>query len=159
MRWLTLALLAALVAACDRDRVERLEEGVSTEADVRQQFGEPEAVWNEANGSRTFEYNRQPEGRRNYMITIGPNGRMTALRQVLNADNFRRVVPGMGTGDVRQLLGRPAKVTPYTLANETAWDWRYTQPPNTAMVFAVWFDPAGRVKRTTTAPDPQAPEI
>jgi hypothetical protein len=51
-----------------------LEEGVSTEQDVRARFGAPETIWNEPNGDRTFEYPRQPAGHANYMISIGPTG-------------------------------------------------------------------------------------
>ncbi len=39
------ALLALLaLAGCDQRRIEKLEEGVSTEADVRARFGQPENV-------------------------------------------------------------------------------------------------------------------
>ena len=82
---------------------------------------------------------------------------MTALRQVLNPANFARVQPGMMMEDVRRLLGKPMKKTPYALKNEIAWDWRYMQPPNTSMVFTVWFTRL-RVLRTSSAPDPEAPE-
>jgi outer membrane protein assembly factor BamE (lipoprotein component of BamABCDE complex) len=105
-----------------------------------------------------LEYNRQPAGTQNYMITIGPDGRMTALRQVLNPRTFAQVQPGMAAAAVRRMLGKPMKITPYALKQETAWDWRYLEPPNTAMVFTVWFDAQDRVVRTSSAPDPEAPE-
>ena len=92
-------------------------------------------------GERIFEYNRQPWGHQNYMISIGPDGKMTALRQILNPNNFAKVQPGMMMEDVRKLLGKPMKQTPYPLKNEVAWDWRYLEPPNTSMVFTVWFNP------------------
>jgi hypothetical protein len=84
------SLLAGLLAlvGCDQQRIEKLEEGVATEADVRQQFGEPQAVYNDADGSRTFEYSRQPEGQVAYMLTLGPDGKMSALRQVLTRSQF-----------------------------------------------------------------------
>ena len=85
-------------------RSRELEEGVSTEQDVRARFGEPEQVWQEADGSRTLEYNRQPAGRRNYMITIGTDGKMSALRQVLAPHHFAKVQPGMTQEQVRRLL-------------------------------------------------------
>ena len=155
-----LAAVAAALAltACDPQRISELEEGVATEADVRAKFGPPEQVWDGPGGDKIFEYNRQPAGQKNYMITIGPDGRMSALRQVLNPGNFARIQPGMMMEDVRKLLGKPAKVTPYALKNETAWDWRYLEPPNTAMVFSVWFNPDMRVLRSGSAPDPQATE-
>ncbi|MFC5498291.1 outer membrane protein assembly factor BamE [Caenimonas terrae] len=149
---------ALLLAACDPQRISELEEGVATEADVRARFGQPEQIWDGPGGARILEYDRQPAGQKNYMITIGPDGRMSALRQVLHPGNFALVQPGMALEDVRKLLGRPAKITPYPLKDETAWDWRYLEPPNTPMVFSVWFNPDMRVLRSASAPDPQAPE-
>ena len=155
-----IAGISALLAlwGCDPQRIKELEEGVSTEADVRARFGNPENVWDGPGGERIFEYNRQPAGHQNYMISIGPEGKMTALRQVLNPVNFGKVQPGMMMEDVRKMLGKPMKQTPYALKNEIAWDWRYMQPPNTSMVFTVWFNPDMRVLRTSTAPDPEATE-
>lgn len=151
-----IALLA--LAACDPRRIGELEEGVSTEADVRQRFGQPEQVWEGTAGERIFEYNRQPSGHQNYMIGIAPDGRMSSLRQVLNPSTFAKVRPGMPMEDVRRMLGKPMKKTPYALKNEIAWDWRYMEPPNQSLVFTVWFNPEMRVLRTGSAPDPEAIE-
>ena len=152
------ALAALLLTGCDPQRISELEEGVATEADVRARFGQPEQVWDGAGGAKILEYNRQPAGQKNYMITIGPDGRMSALQQVLNPSNFARVKPGMMMEEVRRILGKPARITPFPLKNEFAWDWRYLEPPTTAMVFTVWFNPDQRVNRTSFAPDPQAME-
>lgn len=144
--------LTALLAACDPQRISELEEGVATEADVRARFGEPEAVYAEENGSRTFEYPRQPAGQVNYMITVGPDGKMSALRQVLKPVNFEKIVPGWDKSQVRRLLGRPAKTVRYALKNEEVWDWRFVdnQLPK---LFSVSFDPDGRVVSSATADD------
>lgn len=141
------------LAACDSRNIAELEEGVATEADVRARFGEPEKIWSAADmattpmpgaagapGAKTLEYNRQPEGMVNYMITIGADGKMSALRQVLNPQTFAKVLPGMPMETVRKLLGKPMKITPYALKQQTSYDWRYLNPPNTAMVFTVVFD-------------------
>ena len=153
-------MLASLLvlAACDAQRISELEEGVATEADVRARFGEPEKVWDAPGGARIFEYNRQPAGQRNYMITVGPDGRMSALRQVLTPANFAKVMPGMRLDEVRRLLGRPAKVTPFERKREVHADWRYLDAPNTSMVFTAIFSPDDRVMRTLTVPDPEANE-
>lgn len=139
--------LLALVG-CDEQRIRELEEDVSTEADVRDRFGVPENTWPEADGSRTLEYNRQPAGHQNYMITIGPDGTMTALRQVVAPHTFDRVQAGMTEQEVRRMLGKPAKRVTYALKRETDWDWRYIDPPSTEMLFTVTFDQGGRVLRT-----------
>jgi len=156
MGWLAagagLAGLLALLAGCDPQRIDRLEEGVSTEADVRAQFGEPEAVWDVPDG-RVLEYNRQPAGQKNYMITIGADGKMSALRQVLTPENFARVQPGMPMEDLRRLLGKPAKVTRYALKQETEWEWRWLQPPDTAMVFTAVLNDQQYVLRSGSSPD------
>lgn len=152
------AALAMLLAGCDPQRISELEEGVATEADVRARFGQPEQVWDGPNGAKILEYNRQPAGRKNYMITIEGDGRMSALRQVLTPANFARIQPGMMMEEVRKILGKPAKAVTYSLKNETAWDWRYLEPPNTPLVFTVWFNPDMRVLRSTTGPDPEAME-
>ena len=147
-----ISLLAGLVG-CDPQRIAELEEGVATEADVRARFGEPEKIWDAADmaklplpgaaaapGARTFEYNRQPAGNVNYMITIGPDGKMSALRQVLAPQNFAQVLPGMPMETVRKMLGKPLKVTPYVLQQTVHYDWRYLNPPTTTMIFTVVFD-------------------
>lgn len=155
-----LALLLGL-AGCDQQRINELQEGVATEADVRARFGEPEKIWEAQDmvslpfagvaaesGARTFEYSRQPAGTVNYMITIGPDGKMSALRQVLTPQNFARVAAGMSMEQVRKMLGKPMKVTTYALKQETHYDWRYLNPPNTPMIFTAVMDPDLRVLRT-----------
>lgn len=145
-------ILVAVITGCDVQRIEQLEEGVATEADVRAQFGEPAAVYPEPGGSRTLEYPRQPEGQRNYMITIGPDGKMTALRQVLKQADFDKVSPGLDKAQVRRLLGRPARTQVFELKREEVWDWRYLDGQE-ARVFSVVFDPDGRVLRSASTLD------
>jgi hypothetical protein len=153
-----MGLMSSLLAlvACDAQRISELEEGVATEADVRTRFGEPEKVWDAPNGGRTFEYSRQPAGHKNYMITIGTDGKMSALRQVLTADNFAKVQSGMMMEDVRKLLGKPMKVTPYALKNETHYDWRYLDGVNASdsKIFTVVFNADLRVVSTGSTRDP-----
>ena len=74
------------------------------------------------------------------MITIGQDGKMTALRQVLAPQNFAQVLPGMPMETVRKMLGKPMKITPYSLQQTSHYDWRYLNPPTTAMIFTVVFD-------------------
>ena len=156
-----MGLLSALLAlvGCDPARVSELEEGVATEADVRAKFGEPEQVWEGPAGTRTFEYNRQPEGQVNYMITIGADGKMSALRQVLTPANFALVLPGMTMEQVRKMLGKPMKVTPLALKRETHYEWRYSDGPNTPRIFRVEFDQDLRVLRTGSVVDERQPGI
>ena len=143
-----------LLGGCDRERIARLEEGISTEADVRQQFGEPVTVTVQADGSRLMEYPRQPEGWTNYFIGIGADGKMNSLRQVLTETNFAKVEPGMDRLQVRALLGRPAREQVFALKNEEVWDWRF-KPQQASRLFSVTFDGDGRVLRSALGDDPR----
>lgn len=149
-------MAALLLAACDPQNISELEEGVSTEADVRERFGAPEAVWEGPDGAQIYEYNRQPAGHRNYMITIGADGRMSALRQVLTPANFAQVQPGMPMEAVRRMLGKPMQITPYDLKRESHYDWRYLDGPNEsdAKIFTVVFDSDLKVVSTGSSIDP-----
>ena len=140
-----------LLAGCDEQRIKELEEGLSTEVDVRDRFGVPEYIWQEPEGSRTLAYNRQPAGERNYMITIGTDGKMSALRQVLTPQNFEKILPGMTQEQVRRMLGKPSKMVPYELKKEIEWDWNWIDPPTRKMLFTVVFGPDLLVKKSYSA--------
>lgn len=144
------ALALLTLSGCDPQKIAELEEGVATEAQVRERFGAPERVWPEEGGARTFEYNRQPAGTRNYMITIGADGIMSALRQVLAPHHFAKVEPGMGEEQVRRLLGRPARVVPYALQQHTEWYWNWADGAR-QMEHTVVFDASGKVVRSASA--------
>ncbi len=146
--------LTALMAGCDPQRVEKLEEGVSTEVEVRKQFGDPVTITVEPDGSKTMDYPRQPEGWTNYVIQIGPDGKMSSLRQLLTADNFARVQPGLGQQEVRNLLGRPAKQQRFDLKKEEVWDWRFKNGQE-SKIFSVTFNTAGQVTATGVGDDPR----
>lgn len=152
---LVAAASALLSTGCDPQRVEKLEEGVSTEVEIRKQFGDPVTITNEADGSRTFDYPRQPEGWTNYVIRIGADGKMNSLRQLLNEDNFARVRPGLSAQEVRNLLGRPAKMQRFDLKNEEVWDWRYKQHGQESRLFSVTFAADGKVSATARVDDPR----
>ena len=147
--------LAMTLAGCDPQRVEKLEEGVSTEIDVRRQFGDPATVTAEADGTRTLDYPRQPEGWTNYVVRISADGKMSSLRQLLNNDNFARVKPGQTQQDVRNILGRPAATVPYALKQQEVWDWRCKPSGQESKLFSVTFDSSGRVVSTALADDPR----
>lgn len=146
--------LAAVLTGCDVQRIAELEVGVTTEADVRAKWGEPAAVYTEEDGTRVLEYPRQPAGQVNFMLAIGADGKLVAMRQVLKPANFAKIQPGWDKTQVRRLLGRAAKTQVYPLKQEEVWDWRYADGAENK-VFSVSFDPNGRVTATATTLDPR----
>lgn len=154
-RPLMIALLSAagLLAACDQERIAKLEEGVATEADVRKQFGEPTQIVEHADGSKLLEYPRQPEGWTNYAIEIGADGKMSSLRQLLTPANFAKVEPGMSQMAVRKLLGIPAKKITYPpKPDEEVWTWHFQQGQD-KKDFDVVFNKLGQVQNTAISDD------
>jgi outer membrane protein assembly factor BamE (lipoprotein component of BamABCDE complex) len=147
-------LLFSLLAGCDVQKIAELEEGVATEADVRARFGEPAVIYDEGGGARTFEYPRQPEGQRNYMITIGTDGKMSALRQVLQPATFAKVTSGLDKAQVRRLLGRPAATQAYPLKQQESWDWRYIDAGQNKQ-FTVIFGADAKVLSSAAVIDPR----
>lgn len=158
-RWLALAAASAWLAlgglaGCDSHRANQLVEDVSTEADVRRQFGEPRTVTIAPDGTRTLDYPRQPEGVANYVMVIGPDGKLKSLRQLLNPDNFAKVRPGMDRDAVSRLLGPHARERRFDLKRETVVEWRFEQDRQ-VKVFGVTFDESGKVTGTDVQLDPK----
>ena len=154
LTFVLLVTAALLMVACDEQRAVRLEEGVSTEADVRREFGLPVQITERADGSKVLAYPRQPEGATNYEIGIGPDGKMNSLRQLLTPANFARVQLGMDEADVTRLLGRHAKVVRYAMKpGEEVWQWRFVQDGRVKKVFEVTFDGQHKVLATATTDD------
>ena len=54
--------VSGLLSGCDPQRIRELQEGRSTESDLRARFGESESVRDAPQGGRTPDYNRQPQG-------------------------------------------------------------------------------------------------
>ncbi len=155
MRYLMITLLAAagLLAGCDEQRATKLEEGVSTEADVRKQFGEPRQITERADGSKLLAYPRQPEGWTNYEMEIDADGKLAALRQLLTPDNFAKVQPGMDQAQLRRLLGPQARELRYaTQPGQTVWRWHVMRGQD-KKVFDVVFDSGGKVLSSAIADD------
>lgn len=128
--------------------------GQSTEADVLKQAGRPEITWEEESGARRLEYPRGPEGGTTWMVGIDPDGRVTRIEQVLTAENFARIRPGMSQDGVRRLLGKPTKVEKFALKREEVWGYRWFEQPSERAFFNVHFDERGNVTTTSRSDDP-----
>lgn len=169
MRWWTmrrwalgLGVLAAwaALAGCDQQRASKLEPGVATEADLQREFGQPARIIEKADGTKLYEYPRQPEGVTNYLAVIGADGKLSALTQQLTPENFAQVQPGMTQAAVRSLLGKPAGSQRFDLKpDEEHWTWRFEETGGHRRVFTVTFDREGRVKAASVGEDPRDTQI
>jgi hypothetical protein len=152
-RLLVAVLMAALTAvACDQQGrplehpgMDRLQPGVSGELDVRGVFGVPETIIEQGDGSRVFQYPQGPEGPRTFFATIGADGKLIRVSNVLVPGTFAKIVPGISRDDVRRLIGRPGAEKAYPLKRQTAWEWKFIGDDHGTKVFYVTFDEANKV--------------
>jgi len=143
-----------LIGGCDYFAEKKLVVGQHTEQDVRQLMGKPDMIWEEENGSRKLEYPRGPMGTQTYFVFIGPDGRYLGMGRVLVEANFNKIQVGMSTDDARRILGKQTEVTPYALAREEVWSWRYEGEAQKTMFFNAHFDQSTkRIKRITRIED------
>lgn len=127
------ALIVTLAMfACDRNGnpveefgLDKLQKGISSEADVRDVMGQPDTVWDDGQGARTLEYPKGPEGIRTWMFRIGASGTLLDYTQVLTQAHFDTIRPGMSADEVRRAFGRPRSVVQFARKNEEVWDWKY----------------------------------
>lgn len=140
-----LALLA--LQACDQIAMHELKPGASSIIEVRDRLGPPGQEWRNEDGTTVLEYSRQPEGNECFMLTIGSDGILQRIDQVLVDANFARIRPGMSGDEVRRILGKPAARHTYELKKETLWEWRIGQdnPMAEPLYFNVTFDAGGQV--------------
>jgi len=114
---------------------------------VEARVGAPGTVWENADGSEVWEYPMGPSGVQTFMIDIGPDRAVRAVRQVLREEYFSKVVAGMFRDDVRRLLGRPKEVWYFPARDEETWTWRYLEV--NYRFFNVLFDRTSGTVRTT----------
>ena len=144
-----LLMFGALLTLLGCDRTNELRPGVSTTAEIIDKMGRPTMEWQEG-ADKVWEYPFTPEGTRNYMLTIGPDGILKALENVLTPENFARVQTGMRQEQIRRLLGKPASMQFFALKQEEVWEWKeQTAQPGADMRFAVHFNNTGEVTTTS----------
>lgn len=151
--------LCSLLAACASPP------GVgSRDAEVRAYFGTPAAERTLADGSRVLDYSRAPLGHENWRVTLGPNGIVRSVRNLLVEENFAHVRPGMSKAEVQEQLGRHAETMTFPNLAEEVLSWRFWGGQGQPMFFNGHFDPSGRLKyasRTEEEPrldEPMHPE-
>lgn len=127
-----------------------LTPGVTTEAQVRDQMGQPETERRLPDGSKRLEYPRGPQGTTTYRVDIDAQGKFVGVTQLLTAENFAKVRIGMSQEAVRELLGKPGEVAAYQLKPETVWSWKWQEGgPSGDAFFNVHFDASGHVYTTS----------
>lgn len=119
----------------------------ATEQEALASYGKPTAVVALPSGKR-LQYSGQPARQAATMIDLDAAGRVTSVRQVLNANEFARVVVGSWTReDTLREFGRPAAMTRVGNWNGDIMAYRW-QEANQPMLFYVYLDANQVVQQT-----------
>jgi SmpA/OmlA family protein len=137
--------LAIFLSACASYDGFTLKPG-APEAEVRSVMGAPAMEFAQPDGSRDLVYPRGPLGTRTYMATLGADGKLQGVRNVLSDDVFSAIKPGMTQEQVLRLIGPPRDKEHFARTSQTAWDWKYVDTWGYQSIFSVMFaDADGRV--------------
>ncbi|MCB1927753.1 MAG: hypothetical protein KDH17_06910 [Rhodocyclaceae bacterium] len=142
------------LGACDLFDIQAIKPGVTTAFEVRDRLGAPNTEWQNADGTVTWEYSRQPEGVSCYMITIGSDRVVATVEQVITEANMARIQPGWRREQVRRLLGRQRSEERFKDGAEVVWDWQIPAEHLEQTFFNVHFDAAGVVVKTSRSVKP-----
>jgi len=135
----------ALLAGCASYSGTGLKPGVATEQDVRAAMGRPALEFAREDGGHTLAYPRGPLGTQTYMVDFGRDGRLAAIRPVLEDETFWRIQPGMTREEILHLLGPPGDSMAYALSGNDSWEWRYMDTWGYLADFSVTFNRDGIV--------------
>jgi len=137
------AILALAVAGCASYGGTSLSPGTSTEAEVRATMGAPASELPNEDGSRQLAYPRGPLGTETFMVTVGKDGVLREIRNVLTDQVFEDIRPGLTEKDVMRMIGPPAKTVEFPISSRHAWDYRYVDTWGYTADFSVTFDASG----------------
>jgi len=139
---------ALLLAACAAPfGAESIAPGTPSQ-EVFARLGPPTRVLPLANGAQRLQYSGQPGGQYAWMVDLNAAGQVTSARQVLNANDFNRIVPGQWTAaDVEREFGPPARVEAVASWTGPVLTYRWRDVQGADMFYWVYLDPQGVVRR------------
>ncbi len=146
-----LSIAASVLPGCDAVSLNEFKPGITTSAEVEQRMGPPAMQYPNADGSVTWEYNRQPQGVHTHMLTFGSDRILLRIEQVLSDENYAKIANGLDQAQVQRILGKPGKTSTFPLKGEEVWDWRVEGTPSSdEWHFYVHFSTASGLVVNTT---------
>jgi hypothetical protein len=119
-----LLALAVTLSGCASFEGRALIPGKSTAGEVQSGFGRPAEIIKLPGGEALWQYQRQPYGRQNYAVPLGPDNVVREVSQLLTAQNLATLQPGKSTADdVRRVLGPPFSAIPNPRLQREQWEY------------------------------------
>jgi hypothetical protein len=120
----TFVSAALFISGCASYDGRNLVRGEATEADIIATMGKPAQTLPLAHGGKALYFSKLPYGRRMFVATTGPDGRLKGIEQVLNHEHIQRIQPGTTTAEqVRTLLGPPYRVSRANFKPLDVWEY------------------------------------
>jgi hypothetical protein len=122
------------------------------EAAVVKAMGQPKARHGLPGGASRLVYPRGPAGQGTTMVDLGPDGRVTSVREVLGEKQFAALPPsGMTEEELLRELGPPSDRR--KSRNTTTWGYRY--PTSLCLWYEITVGLDHRMMGGNYAPDPR----
>jgi hypothetical protein len=128
--------------------------GTSREADVTAYFGQAAEQRKLPDGGRVLDFPRAPLGYENWRVTLGRDGTVRSVEQLLDETHLARIKPGMTMDEVKRELSRHGEYAAFPALSEEVYSWRYLEPGNRRMFFNAHFNASGRVKYVSRTDEP-----
>ncbi|MBS0336776.1 MAG: hypothetical protein JSS40_08210 [Proteobacteria bacterium] len=160
MRILVAGLAAALAAGCASFDGRGLVPGVSTGAQVEALMGRPAERMARPDGTTVLYFSRNPMGRHNYAVTLGPDGVMRGIQQTLTQANIDKLMAGTTTSrQVREIFGPPDpySVTYLPLKEREVWEYRWLEVDDKRILW-VQFSKDGVLREVINTHDHESDE-
>ena len=147
---LALGLLSAAALAACAGYGGNLVPGTSRLEDVTRSMGPPAAQWREPDGSQRLAYPHGPEGMTTTMVSLGPDGTVRGVENVLDERHFAAVVPGKTDRDaILHMFGPPREKIGFDRSNEETWEYRFRNVYTYPARFIVVLDRASGLVKTS----------
>ena len=115
-------------------------------------MGKPKARHALPGGATQLVYPRGPAGQGTTMVDLGPDGRVTSVREALGEKQFAALPPGMTEEELLREIGPPAERQKARNATST---WSYRYPTSLCLWYQITIGADHKMQGGTIAADPR----
>lgn len=105
----------------------------ATRSEVIAQLGSPDPAPRDMASAPRLDFPRGPYGKHTYSVYFDQTGKVSGFRQLLTEENFAKVLPGMTTEQVVDVIGVSRDTFGLARNRGYVWNYRYITP------FCQWF--------------------
>jgi hypothetical protein len=153
-RRLVIACLTTLALSACAQPWERFNPG-EDQSTLIARLGPPREVYNLPDGGKRLMWPTQPMGETTTAADISATGKVIAVRQVLQVNEFYKAEVGKWKKqDVLVNFGRPEETAYFPMMKREVWSYRYLEDGVWYQLYHFYFDDGGVLRLTQKTPDP-----